>query len=115
VVFEMEMNMKKHADQRDVDNKVLLMDEVSGFHHVLNVFHTPHVDFSEENGLQCTDPVLLITWQLRSGLMVSVNSVAGVSRKRLFMSADTVDLMNSGELPDDAENGKRRVSFDCKQ
>ena len=114
VVFEMELTMKQNAGQRDVDNKVLLMDEVSGFHHLILVFHTPHVSFSEENGLQCTDATLLVTWQMRPGLLAFAHSVAGVQRKLLFMSADTVDLMNSGHLLDDVVMQPcKRVTLAC--
>ena len=99
----MKLAMKQNAGQREVDNKVQLMNEVSDFHHVIKVFHTPHVVFSEENGFQCTYATLLITWQLRPGLLVAfAHSIAGVQRKRLFISADTVDLMNSGELITDS-------------
>lgn len=98
IVFEMDMNMRQSAGQREVANKVLLMDEVAGFHYVIKVFHSASVVYTEENGLECTQPTLLITWQYRPGLVSSTLAVAGVQRKRMFMGADTLDLLNSGEL-----------------
>ena len=97
VVFEMELDMKQSAGQRDVANKLLFMDEVSGFHYVVKVFHAESVVYREENGLVCNNPKLLVTWQLRPGLVASATSVTGTQRKRVYMSADTLDFMNSGE------------------
>ena len=89
--------MKQSAGQRDVANKLLFMDEVSGFHYVVKVFHAESVVYREENGLVCHNPKLLVTWQLRPGLVASATSVTGTQRKRVYMSADTLDFMNSGE------------------
>jgi hypothetical protein len=121
VVYEMMLHMKQSAGQRDVQSKLLLMDEVSGFHYVVKVFHVKHVVYSEEQGLQCTEPTLLVTWQFRPGLVTSALSVSGIQRKRVYMSADTLDLMNSGELVTESfdslqvqeESGKKKktVSF----
>lgn len=101
VIFEIQLDMKQSAGQRDVQSKVLFMDEVSGFHYVVKVFHAKNVVYSEEHGLSCTEPTLLVTWQLRPGLVVSALSVSGIQRKRVYMSADTLDLMNSGDLVTD--------------
>ena len=98
VVFEMQLDMKQNIGQRDVSNKLLFMDEVAGFHYVVKVFHAETVVYTEENGLNCTKPTLLVTWQFRPGLVASALSVSGIQRKRVFMSADTVDFMNSGEM-----------------
>jgi len=98
VVFEMHLDMKQSAGQRDVNNRLLFMDEVSGFHYVIKVFHAQSVAYTEENGLHCTNPILLVTWQFRPGLVASALSVSGIQRKRLFMSADNLDLMNVGEV-----------------
>ena len=97
VVYEMMLHMKQSAGQRDVQSKLLLMDEVSGFHYVVKVFHAESVVYTEENGLVCHNPKLLVTWQLRPGLVASATSVTGTQRKRVYMSADTLDFMNSGE------------------
>ena len=67
VVFEMQLDMKQSKGQRDVSSKVLFMDEVAGFHYVVKVFHAKTVVYSEENGLHCTDPTLLITWHFHPG------------------------------------------------
>lgn len=117
VVFEMELSMKQNAGQRDVQRKVQLMDEVSGFHHVIKVFHASNVMFSEETGLTCTDAKLLITWQFRPGLLPSTRSVSGTHRKRAFMSADTLDMMNTGEpvdsmLVEENTHKRKTVSFE---
>jgi len=104
VVYEMELNMKQSAGQRDVGNKLLFMDEVSGFHYVVKVYHAESVVYTEENGLTCNNAKLLITWQFRPGLVASAASVTGTHRKRLYMSADTFDFINSGE-PIPAEVG----------
>ncbi len=53
--------------------------------------------YTEENGLVCNNPKLLVTWQFRPGLVASATSVTGTQRKRVYMSADTLDFMNSGE------------------
>ena len=98
VVFEMHLDMKQSAGQRDVNNKLLFMDEVSGFHYVIKVFHAQSVTYTEENGLNCTNPILLVTWQFRPGLVASALSVSGIQRKRLFMSADNLDFMNIGDV-----------------
>jgi hypothetical protein len=98
VVFEMHLDMKQNTGQRDVSNKFLFMDEVDGFHYVVKVFHAESVLYTEENGLNCSKPTLLVTWQFRPGLVSSALSVSGIKRKRVFMSADTFDLMNSGEI-----------------
>ena len=58
VVFEMMLVSKQSAGQRDVKKKLLFMDEVSGFHYVIKVFHTKKVIYSEENGLMCSNPTL---------------------------------------------------------
>jgi hypothetical protein len=79
-------------------NKFLFMDEVDGFHYVVKVFHAETVVYTEENGLNCTKPTLLVTWQFRPGLVSSALSVSRVKRKRVFMSDDRFDLMNSGEM-----------------
>ena len=65
VVFEIQLDMKQSAGQRDEQSKVLFMDEVSGFHYVVKVFHAKNVVYSEEHGLSCTEPTLLVSWQLR--------------------------------------------------
>jgi hypothetical protein len=106
VVFEMLLDMKQSAGQRDVNSKVLFMDEVAGFHYVVKVFHAESVVYTEENGLNCTKPKLLVTWQFRPGLVASALSVSGIQRKRVFMSADTLDLMNSGEMITDMEQSE---------
>jgi hypothetical protein len=69
VVFEMHLDMKQSAGQRDVNSKVLFMDEVAGFHYVVKVFHAEAVVYTEETGLICTKPRLLVTWQFRPGLV----------------------------------------------
>jgi hypothetical protein len=98
VVFEMHLDMKQSSGQRDVSSKVLFMDEAAGFHYVVKVFHAETVAYTEENGLSCTKPTLLVTWQFRPGLVSSALSVSGIQRKRVFMSADTLDFMNTGEV-----------------
>jgi hypothetical protein len=98
VVFEMMLVSKQMAGQRDVNKKLLFMDEVSGFHYVIKVFHTSKVNYSEENGLMCSSPTLLVTWQLRPGCAASAMSVPSSGRKRVQMLADTLDLINSGEF-----------------
>ena len=90
---------KQSAGQRDVNQKLLFMDEVSGFHYVIKVYHTKKVNYSEENGLMCSNPTLLITWQLRPGCPSSSMSVPSSGRKRVQMLADALDLMNSGDCP----------------
>ena len=97
VVYEMELDMKQSAGQRDVGNKLLFMDEVSGFHYIVKVYHAEAVVYTEENGLTCNNAKLLITWQFRPGLVASASSVSGTQRKRVYMSADTFDFVNSGE------------------
>jgi hypothetical protein len=47
----MQLDMKQNVGQCDVRSKVLFMDEVSGFHYVVKVFHDKTVVYSEENGL----------------------------------------------------------------
>jgi hypothetical protein len=101
VVFEMMLVSKQSAGQRDVKKKLLFMDEVSGFHYVIKVFHTKKVIYSEENGLMCSNPTLLLTWQLRPGCPSSSMSVPSSGRKRVQMLADSLDLMNSGEFVDE--------------
>ena len=101
VVFEMMLVSKQSAGQRDVKKKLLFMDEVSGFHYVIKVFHTSKVNYSEENGLMCSSPTLLVTWQLRPGCAASAMSVPSSGRKRVQMLADSLDLMNSGEFVDE--------------
>ena len=97
VVYEMQLDMKQCDGQRDVNNKLLFMDEVSGFHYVVKVYHAETVVYTEENGLTCNNAKLLITWQFRPGLVSSASGVTGTQRKRVYMSADTLDFMNSGE------------------
>jgi len=97
VVYEMQLVMKQSAGQRDVDNKLLFMDEVSGFHYIVKVYHAEAVVYTEENGLTCNNAKLLITWQFRPGLVASASSVSGTQRKRVYMSADSFDFVNSGE------------------
>ena len=96
VVFEMELEMKQSAGQREVHSKVLFMDEVAGFHYVVKVFHAQNVVYTEQDGLACEHPKLLVTWQFRPGLVSSTLSVQGIQRKREYMSADTFDEMNCG-------------------
>jgi hypothetical protein len=98
VVFEMMLVSKQSAGQRDVNQKLLFMDEVSGFHYVIKVYHTKKVNYSEENGLMCSNPTLLLTWQLRPGCPSSSMSVPSSGRKRVQMLADALDLMNSGDF-----------------
>ena len=62
VVYEMQLDMKQCDGQRDVNNKLLFMDEVSGFHYVVKVYHAETVVYTEENGLTCNNAKLLITW-----------------------------------------------------
>jgi hypothetical protein len=96
VVFEMMLITKQMAGQRDVSNKLLFMDEVSGFHYVIKVFNAHKVTYSDEDGLMCTNPTLLVTWQFRPGSNTS-QRVTGSGRKRVQMLADSLDLINSGE------------------
>lgn len=100
VVFEMELVMKQSAGQRDVPNKLLFMDEVAGFHYVVKIFHAKRVVFTEEDGLVCDEPKLLVTWQLRPGLLSSALSIPGLIRRREHMSADNLDIMNCGHIMD---------------
>ena len=74
-----------------------LMDEVSGLHYVIKVFHAHKVSYSEEDGLTCTNPTLLVTWQFRPGANISAMSVPGNARKRSQMVADSLDFINSGQ------------------
>jgi hypothetical protein len=97
VVFEMMLVNKQMAGQREVSNKLLFMDEVSGLHYVIKVFHAHKVSYSEEDGLTCTNPTLLVTWQFRPGANISAMSVPGTGRKRLQMVADSLDFINSGQ------------------
>jgi len=99
VVYEMELGLKQLAGQRDVQSKLLLMDEVSGFHHLLKVFYAKSVLYNETSGLECESPKLLVTWQLRPGLSTSpayTTHAASVQRKRALFSADELDCINCG-------------------
>ena len=99
VVYELELGLKQLAGQRDVQSKLLLMDEVSGFHHLLKVFYAKSVQYSETTGLECESPQLLVTWQLRPGLSTSPTytaHAASVQRKRVMFSADELDCINCG-------------------
>ncbi len=98
VVFEMMLVSKQSAGQRDVNKKLLFMDEVSGFHYVIKVYHTKKVNYSEENGLICSNPSLLLTWQFRPGCPSSSMSVPSSGRKRVQMLADALDFMNIGDF-----------------
>jgi hypothetical protein len=97
VVFEMMLVNKQMAGQREVSNRLLFMDEVSGLHYVIKVFHAHKVSYSEEDGLTCTNPTLLVTWQFRPGANISAMSVPGNARKRSQMVADSLDFINSGQ------------------
>ena len=85
---------------------------------MLGFFHASNVVFSEDKGLTCSDAKLLITWQLRPGLLPSTRSVSGTQRKRAFMSADSLDMLNSGEFVDSMlvdnqpQNKKKEVTFE---
>jgi hypothetical protein len=103
IVFEMMLVTKQMAGQRDVSNKRLFMDEVSGFHYIIKVFHAHKVQYSEEDGLTCTNATLLVTWQFRPGCNTSSISVPGSARKRVQMQADSLDLINSGDFDTDYE------------
>jgi hypothetical protein len=103
IVFEMMLVTKQMAGQRDVSKKRLFMDEVSGFHYIIKVFHAHKVHYSEEDGLTCTNATLLITWQFRPGCDISSISVPGSARKRVQMQADSLDLINSGDFHVDYE------------
>ena len=100
VVYEMELGLKQLAGQRDVPNKLLLMDEVSGFHHLIKVFYAKSVVYSESSGLECDSAKLLVTWQLRPGMSTSpafaVTATACVQRKRALLAADDFDCINCG-------------------
>ncbi len=63
---------------------------------VVKVFNVHKVTYSDEDGLMCTNPTLLVTWQFRPGSNTS-QRVTGSGRKRVQMLADSLDLINSGE------------------
>lgn len=99
VVYEMDLGLKQLAGQRDVQSKLLLMDEVSGFHHLIKVFYAGKVIYDETSGLECEDPKLLVTWQLRPGLSTSpafTVHATSVQRKRALFSPDKLDCINCG-------------------
>jgi hypothetical protein len=100
VVYEMELGLKQLAGQRDVPNKLLLMDEASGFHHLIKVFYAKSVVYSESSGLEYDSAKLLVTWQLRPGMSTSpafaVTATACVQRKRTLLAADDFDCINCG-------------------
>jgi hypothetical protein len=99
VVYEMEVSLVQLAGQREEKNKLLFMDEVGGFHHLVKVFYSKKVSYKECTGLECSSPQFVITWQLRSGMSTSSTySLQGQSkqRKRVSFEADELDHINVG-------------------
>ena len=112
IVFEMHLTSKQVSGQRDVAQKAFLMDQVSGPHYVVKIFHVESVDVSEGSDLKCNNPELLLSWQLRPGLGTDVSDAAcQTSRKRQYVHADAKDrLCCDGE--DDASHCEKKVRFE---
>lgn len=100
VVFVMKLVMEQLPGLRDVPSKLLLMDRVSGFHHLLKVFYVRAVRYDEAVGLECEGAKMIVTWQLRPGLGSSAASGFGTGstmRKRACLDADNLDCGESGD------------------
>ena len=57
MVFEMELAMRQMAGKRDEQQKVLLMDEVTGLHYVVKTYHNESVVFAAAS-LGCSSRIL---------------------------------------------------------
>jgi hypothetical protein len=98
VVFVMNLAMEQLPGLRDVPSKLLLMDRVSGFHHLLKVFYVRAVRYDGAVGLECEGAKMIVTWQLRPGLGSSPASGVGAgstTRKRACLAADDIDCGQS--------------------
>ncbi len=91
IIFEMDLASVCVKGQREVPQKALLMDGVSGKHYVIKIFHATQVVYEPEGdvALCCDDLKPLMSWQFRPGL--GLDTSAGTTRKRQLVQPDARD------------------------
>ena len=92
IIFEMDLASVCGEGSREVRQKALLMDGVSGQHYVIKIFHAAQVLYAEgdpEVALSCDDLKPLMSWQFRPGL--GLETSAGTTRKRQLVQPDARD------------------------